>query len=73
MKTLRISAALFLYEHLLANETITKEKTIGTLNISSTTFKRLVSDLRCYLMEQHPDEELFYNRVDKTYRLKNNA
>lgn len=70
MKTLRISAALYCYEKLLTGQPLHKETAIQELGISPTTFKRVISDLRCYLEERHVDRELVFHRRDETYLLR---
>lgn len=69
MKTLRIAGVLYLYERLLFGKSISANDAIEQLQVSPTTFKRMVSDLRCYLMEYHPEEELVYQRNGNEYRL----
>ena len=70
MKTLRISGTLYLYERLLQGESVFPNDAIEELQVSPTTFKRMISDLRCYLMERHPEKELVYHSLNRCYRLE---
>lgn len=70
MKTLRISAALYLYEELLSKGCFTREESLSALDVSIATFKRVLSDLRCYLEERHPNQELVFDAKHKTYLLR---
>lgn len=70
MKTLRISAALYLYATLLDKGQFTRERVLSDLPISSSTFKRVVSDLRCYLAEYHPEKEIVFEEKEEAYFLR---
>jgi hypothetical protein len=70
MKTLRISAALYLYETLLTRGQFRRDWALSVLPISSSTFKRVLSDLRCYLAEYHPEKEIVFEEKEEAYFLR---
>jgi hypothetical protein len=69
MKTKRIEAALFIYELLLSHKRVQKSFVMAALDISTATFKRVISDIRCYLMECEPSKELVFSKKDRQYYL----
>jgi hypothetical protein len=70
MKTKRIETALFLYELLLTTKRAKRLFVISSLDISTATFKRVISDIRCYLIEFQPDRELVYSKLEDAYFLR---
>lgn len=68
MKCRRISVALFIYECLLAGQTVRGSEVRDELDVSISTFRRAISDVRCFLMERHPDRELIYEKLHDAYR-----
>ncbi len=55
---------------LLEKGAFTKHEVMANGSISQSTFDRAVSDLRCYLMEFRPWQELVYDRAQKRYFLE---
>ncbi|MCI2068553.1 MAG: hypothetical protein LKJ88_03145 [Bacilli bacterium] len=71
MKTKRIIVALYVYEQLmLPDSKVTKENILSSLDISPATFKRVISDIRCYLQEYQPEKELVYIPKGRNYVIK---
>jgi hypothetical protein len=70
MKTKRIEAALFVYEELLTGNKVKKSEVIDVLEISPATYSRLISDIRCYLIDYQKDKELVYNKKEGFYQIK---
>lgn len=60
---------LILYDLLQSVEGITKNSFCTEYCVSSSAFKRYISDIRCYLMENRSYLELLYLREYKTYRI----
>ena len=55
---------------LLEKGAFTKNEVMTSGSVSQSTFDRAVSDLRCYLMEFRPWQELVYDRAEKRYFLE---
>lgn len=70
MRCLRIEVGLYLLETLVKEGSVDKEEIIAKFTISSATFKRSISDLRCYFTENDPEYELSYDSKLKRYVLK---
>lgn len=60
---------LILYDLLLSSEGITKNTFCAEYNVSSSAFKRYISDIRCYLMEYRSYLELQYFCDEKIYKI----
>ena len=69
MKTKRIEAALFVYEQLLNGKKVRRDEVMDSLERSPATFKRLMSDIRCYLAEHRQDKELNYSKKEDLYEI----
>lgn len=69
MKTKRILVALFIYEQLLKGEKVKKDEVTDSMEVSSATFKRAMSDIRCYLTEYQQEKELNYIKKENLYEL----
>jgi hypothetical protein len=69
MKANKCQALLLLYEQLLIKGCFQKKDYLSKVEISDITFKRYVSELRCYFANFEPDKELVYRKRDDTYYL----
>jgi hypothetical protein len=70
MKTNKTQAILFLYQSLKENGTIKKNDFLSEIDITDLTFKRYVSELRCYLSNFDQPEELVYVKKNDCYILR---
>jgi hypothetical protein len=70
MKTTKPQAILLFYERLVRTGRITKTDFLNEVIISETTFKRYVSEIRCFLANYHPDLDLVYHKREDTYCLE---
>jgi ACT domain-containing protein len=70
MKTSHVETVLYLYDVLLNGKSITIEETMTEREISRATFKRYLSDIRCFLCEYHPEITLEYNLEKKNYHFE---
>jgi len=70
MKTSHVETVLYLYDVLLSGGSISIGETMTEREISRATFKRYLSDIRCFLCEYHPEISLDYRPNDKTYRFE---
>lgn len=61
-----------LYGMLLARGSFQKKDYLARVEISDITFKRYVSEIRCYFANFEPDKELVYRKRDDTYFLLEN-
>jgi hypothetical protein len=69
MKVTKTQAVLSLYDSLLANQVVYKKDFLATIEISDISFKRYVSELRCYFANFAPNYDLHYSRKDDAYYL----
>jgi hypothetical protein len=72
MKTNKCQALLLLYQVLLTKGSFRKKDYLTQVEISDITFKRYVSELRCYFANFEPEKELVYKKSDDTYYLFEN-
>lgn len=70
MKATKTQTVLLMYENLTSNGSIHKEYYLSECELSETTFKRYISEMRCYLMNFHPGWELAYAKKDNVYYLQ---
>lgn len=68
MKTSHVETVLYLYDVLLSGKSINIGETMTEREISRATFKRYLSDIRCFLCEYHPDTSLIYDAKEKNYK-----
>ena len=47
-----------------------KSDIMDMFHCSQRTYDRALSDLRCYLMEQLPEQELKYDKKSETFQLR---
>jgi len=67
MKTSHVETVLYLYDVLLAGGSVSIGETMTEREISRATFKRYLSDIRCFLCEYHPNLSLIYEVKKKVY------
>jgi ACT domain-containing protein len=67
MKSSHVETVLYLYDLLLSGKSITIEETMEEWQISRATFKRYLSDIRCFLCEYRPNLSLVYEAEKKVY------
>jgi ACT domain-containing protein len=70
MKASHVENVLSLYDSLLSGTSITIEETMMEREISRATFKRYLSDIRCFLCESHPEISLVYDAKGHRYCFK---
>jgi hypothetical protein len=70
MKLSKAEAVLLLYDKFTENHFVVKEDFLNEVEISDLTFRRYIGDIRCYLMEFHPNKEILYRKGDGVYHLK---
>jgi hypothetical protein len=70
MKTTKTQAVLFLYQTLQDKGTLKKNDVLAELLINSLTFKRYISELRCYFANFDPSHDVVYDRKSDTYFLQ---
>lgn len=70
MKFTKAEAVLLLYVKLEENHAVIKNDYIALTGISDPTFRRYISELRCFLAEWKPYEEVVYRKGDGIYYLK---
>lgn len=69
MKTNKTQGVLVLYDSLRVSGQLKKADALQELDISSLTFKRYISELRCYFANFDPYNEVIYDRSHDTYYL----
>jgi hypothetical protein len=69
MRSTKTQTILLLCEKLLNEGYIRKTDTLSDNIISSGTFKRYISEIRCFLANYHPTSELVYVKKEDIYRL----
>lgn len=70
MKNQRAAVVLEMVFALQEKGHFTEAGIISELRISRSTFFRCLSDLRCYLQERRPFEEIVYDDTKGVYRLE---
>lgn len=66
----KTQAILIMYDRFLKEGTLTKADILSLTEISSITFKRYISELRCYFGNFAPQYEIIYDRESDCYQLK---
>ncbi len=69
MKVTKTQAVLVLYDALLHNGVVRKKDFLSTIETSDISFKRYVSELRCYFTTFSPNYEVSYSRKEDAYYL----
>lgn len=67
MKLSKAEAVLYLYDHFIENHVVIKEETLKAIDVSDLTFRRYMSEIRCYLQEFHPEMEIHYRKGEGVY------
>jgi hypothetical protein len=63
-------ALLLLYITFEENHAVIKNDYLSLTGVSDPTFRRYISDLRCFLAEWRPYEEIVYRKGDGVYYLR---
>jgi predicted DNA-binding transcriptional regulator YafY len=66
----KAEAVLLLYDKFRDDRAVVKADFMALTGITDLTFRRYVAELRCYLMEWRPYEEIVYRKGDGVYFLK---
>lgn len=69
MKVTKTQAVLALYDAFLANSVVRKKDFLTSVEISDISFKRYMSELRCYFANFSPELTITYSRKDDAYHL----
>jgi len=69
MKCPKTQAVLLLYDQFLAKGEIIKKDFLLNVDASDITFKRYISELRCYFANFGERYEIVYDRKNDVYRL----
>jgi hypothetical protein len=72
MKTTKAEAILLMRDELDEHAFLNKMDFLAKVDISSLTFNRYMSELRCYLANFRPDEQVIYRKSDGLYHLLKN-
>lgn len=67
----KVTRMLFLYQHLLRGEYISKSQYVIEYQITGRSFDRDIQDMRLFLSESFSNLELIYDEEWDRYRLKN--
>jgi hypothetical protein len=65
----KTEAVLVLYDKLRNEGSLSKEGFMAELGINTLKFFRYVSELRCYLAECRPYEEIVYRKKENLYSI----
>ena len=60
---------LALYDAFLSNSVVRKKDFLASVEISDISFKRYMSELRCYFTNFAPQYTIDYSRKEDTYHL----
>ena len=69
MKVNKTQALLYMYDCLISRGYITKEHICSEIKISNLTFLRYIQELRAYLCNFAPYQELVYSRNNEKFIL----
>lgn len=69
MKVTKTQAVLALYDAFLTNSVVRKKDFLASVEISDISFKRYMSELRCYFTNFAPGFSIDYNRKEDAYHL----
>lgn len=73
MSITKTQAVLAMYDDFLEDHQLTKSTFMANMEISDITFKRYISELRCYFANFAPRFEIHYNRETDTYYLEDRS
>jgi hypothetical protein len=68
----KAEAVLLLYDQFKDNHYLSKADYLSLTGIKDLTFRRYIAELRCYLMEWRPYEEIVYKKNENRYYLVQN-
>jgi hypothetical protein len=69
MKTTKTQVVLLMYRTLLTGGQLRKENILSEIEISDLTFRRYISELRCFFYNFEEGTELVYEKGNDDYRL----
>jgi hypothetical protein len=69
MKVTKTQAVLVLYDTLLHVGVVRKKEYLATIETSDISFKRYISELRCYFTTFSPIYDINYSRKEDAYYL----
>lgn len=72
MKVTKTQAVLALYDDFLTKKVIRKKDYMAKVEVSDISFKRYISELRCYFMNFAPSLDIDYHRKEDAYYLIDN-
>jgi predicted DNA-binding transcriptional regulator YafY len=67
MKTNKTQAVLLMYQTLVEKGQLQKSEILERLTINSLTFKRYISELRCFFANFDPIHDVVYDRKSDSY------
>jgi hypothetical protein len=72
MKVTKTQAVLALYDDFLQKKVLRKKDYLAQVEVSDISFKRYISELRCYFMNFAPRFDIAYRRKEDAYYLIDN-
>lgn len=72
MKVTKTQAVLVLYDDFLQKRVLQKKDFLSQIEVSDISFKRYISELRCYFMNFAPRYDIAYQRKEDAYYLVEN-
>lgn len=70
MKTNKAQGVLFMMETLFRQGYLDKQETMEALAIPELTFRRYISEIRCYFVNFEREEEIIYDKANNRYLYK---
>jgi hypothetical protein len=70
MRLNKAEAVLLLYDKFREDHHLIKADYLALSGVRDLTFRRYISELRCYLAEWRPYEEIVYRKGDGVYYLR---
>lgn len=72
MKVTKTQAVLVLYDDFLQKRVLQKKDFLSQIEVSDISFKRYISELRCYFRNFAPRYDIAYKRKEDAYYLVDN-
>lgn len=69
MKSSKCQVVLLMYRLLMEKGVLSRNEVISENLLSDATFKRYISEIRCFLANFENDVELIYSKKEDAYRL----
>jgi hypothetical protein len=67
MRTNKAQGVLYLLETLLDKGCLKKKEAMEALDITELTFRRYMSEIRCYFVNYERNEEVYYDKAHDLY------